>query len=129
MDPHPIVLTKTLFYKPHDIRAVSAAIRAIMDHENPPPPIFPTDNDSQLSDCDIMRSYTVDTLFASEYTGDTEEIETAKEIETATYLYSQFKKSSTVLSRKKKPSTFNQDRNRIRREKQIETGLENPHDS
>ena len=75
-----------------------------MDHENPPPPIFPTDNDSQLSDCDIMRSYTIDTLFASEYyTGDTEEIETAKEIETATYLYSQFKKSSTALSRKQKP--------------------------
>jgi hypothetical protein len=50
-----------------------------MDHEIPPPPIFPTDNDSQPSDCDIMRSYAIDTLFASEYyTGDTEEIETAE---------------------------------------------------
>jgi hypothetical protein len=48
-----------------------------MDRENPPPPIFDTDNDSSPTDTDIMRSYAIDTLFASEYhTGDTEEIET-----------------------------------------------------
>jgi len=50
-----------------------------MDRENPPPAIFPTDdNDHTLTDTDIMRSYAIDTLFDSEYyTGDTEEIETA----------------------------------------------------
>ena len=49
-----------------------------MDRENPPPSIFDTDNDSSPTDTDIMRSYAIDTLFASEYyTGDTEEIETA----------------------------------------------------
>jgi hypothetical protein len=69
--------TKTAFYKPHDIRAVTAAIREIMDRDVPPQPIFPTDNDSQPSDTDIMRSYAIDTLFDSAYyTGDTEEIET-----------------------------------------------------
>jgi hypothetical protein len=65
------------FYKPHDIRAVTAALRTIMDRENPPPAIFPTDdNDHTLTDKDIMRSYyAIDTLFDSEYyTGDTEEI-------------------------------------------------------
>ncbi len=68
---------KTIFYKPHDIRAVTAAIRTIMDRDNPPPPIFSTDNDGIPTDTDIMRSYALDTLFASEYyTGDTEEIET-----------------------------------------------------
>jgi hypothetical protein len=51
------VRTKTAFYKPHDIRAVTAAIREIMDRDNPPPPIFPTtDNDQLISDTDIMRS-------------------------------------------------------------------------
>ena len=70
---------KTIFYKPHDIRAVSEALREIMDRENPQPPIFATDNDGQPSDTDIMRSYAIDTLFASEYyTGETEEIETAE---------------------------------------------------
>ena len=50
-----------------------------MDRENPQPPIFATDNDGQPSDTDIMRSYAIDTLFASEYyTGETEEIETAE---------------------------------------------------
>ena len=50
-----------------------------MDLENPPPPIFATDNDGQPSETDIMRSYAIDTLFASEYyTGETEEIETAE---------------------------------------------------
>ena len=50
-----------------------------MDRENPPSPIYPTDNDNSPSDTDIMRSYAIDTLFASEYyTGDTEEIETAE---------------------------------------------------
>ena len=69
--------TKTSFYKPHDIRAVSVAIRIIMDRENPPTQIFPADNDAMPSDTDIMRSYAIDTLFDSEYyTGDTEEIET-----------------------------------------------------
>ena len=49
-----------------------------MNRENPPPPIFPSDNDATISDTDIMRSYAIDTLFDSEYyTGDTEEIETA----------------------------------------------------
>jgi hypothetical protein len=49
-----------------------------MDRENPPSPIFSTDNDATISDTDIMRSYAIDTLFDSEYyTGDTEEIETA----------------------------------------------------
>ena len=48
-----------------------------MDRDVPPPPIFPTDNDSQPSDTDIMHSYAIDTLFDSAYyTGDTEEIET-----------------------------------------------------
>ena len=74
------VRTKTTFYKPHDIRSVTAAIREIMDRDNPPPPIFPTtDNDQLLSDTDIMCSYAIDTLFDSAYyTGDTEEIETAE---------------------------------------------------
>ena len=69
----------TTFYKPHDIHAVTAALRKIMDRENPPPAIFPTDdNDHTLTDTDIIRSYAIDTLFDSEYyTGDTEEIETA----------------------------------------------------
>ena len=49
------VRTKIAFYKPHDIRAVTAAIREIMDRDNPPPPIFPTtDSDQLLSDIDIM---------------------------------------------------------------------------
>jgi hypothetical protein len=48
-----------------------------MDIDSPPPPIFPSDNDHANTDTDIMRSYAIDTLFASEYyTGDTEEIET-----------------------------------------------------
>ena len=69
--------TKTSFYKPHDIRAVSESIQIIMDRENAPPQIFPTDNDAMPSDTDIMRSYAIDTLFDSEYyTGDTEDIET-----------------------------------------------------
>ena len=74
------VRTKTAFYKPHDIRAVTAAIRNIMDRDNPPSPIFPTtDNDQLISDTDLMRSYAIDTLFDSAYyTGDTEEIETAE---------------------------------------------------
>ena len=58
---------KTIFYKPHDIRAVSTALREILDRENPPSPIFATDNDSQRSDTDIMRSNAIDTLSASEY--------------------------------------------------------------
>jgi hypothetical protein len=71
--------SQTTFYKPHDIRAVTTeALRTIMDRKNPPPAIFPTDdNDHTLTDMDIMRSYAIDTLFDSEYyTGDTEEIET-----------------------------------------------------
>ena len=68
---------QTTFYKPHDIRNVTAAIRQIMDKENPPPAIFSTDNDGTPTDTDIMRSYAIDTLFDSAYyTGDTEEIET-----------------------------------------------------
>ena len=74
------VRTKTAFYKPHDIRVVTAAIRNIMGRDNPPPPIFQTtDNDQLISDTDLMRSYAIDTLFDSAYyTGDTEEIETAE---------------------------------------------------
>ena len=70
--------TKQVFYKPHDIRLVSAQIRQIMEQHNPPPAIFPSDNDNtEPTDTDIMREYAIDTLFASEYhTGDTEEIET-----------------------------------------------------
>ena len=69
--------TQQLFYKPHDIRLVSATIRQIMEVSNPPPAIFPSDNDNSPTDTDIMREYAIDTLFASEYyTGDTEEIET-----------------------------------------------------
>ncbi len=65
--------TRTSFYKPHDIRAVSEAIRVIIDRENPPPQIFQTDNDAMPSDTDIMRSFAIDTLFDSEYyTRDTE---------------------------------------------------------
>jgi hypothetical protein len=45
------VRTRTAFYKPHDIRAVTAAIRNIMDRDNPPSPIFPTsDNDQVIFD-------------------------------------------------------------------------------
>jgi hypothetical protein len=75
--------TKTQFYKPHDIRAVTAALRAIMNLENPPPALFPTDNDSFiLSDIDIMRSYAIDTLFDSEYhIGNTEESETTEALQ------------------------------------------------
>jgi hypothetical protein len=49
-----------------------------MDKENPPPALFPSDdNDQPSTDTDKMRSYAIDTLFDSEYyTGDTEEIET-----------------------------------------------------
>eukprot|EP01036_Dinobryon_divergens_P061768 gene61768-biopygen26091 len=43
---NPTNRTKTSIYKPHDIRAVTAALRTIMDRENPPPSIFNTDNDS-----------------------------------------------------------------------------------
>ena len=69
--------TQQSFYKPHDIRLVSATIRQIMEVTNPPPAIFPSDNDDSPTDTDIMREYAIDTLFASEYyTGDTEEIET-----------------------------------------------------
>ena len=46
--------TKTSFYKPHDIRAVSEAIRIIMDRENQPPQIFQTDNDAMPSDTGPM---------------------------------------------------------------------------
>ena len=60
--------TKTSFYKPHDIRAVSEAIRIIMDRENPPPQIFPTDNVAMPSDTDIMRSYAMDTLLTQNIT-------------------------------------------------------------
>jgi len=50
-----------------------------MDREDPPPALFPTDNDSPISDTDIMRSYAIDTLFNSKYyIGDTEEIETTE---------------------------------------------------
>jgi hypothetical protein len=74
---NPTQRNKTTFYKPHDIRNVTAALRTIMDKDNPPPSIFSTDNDGTPSDTDIMRNYALDTLFASEYyTGDTEEIET-----------------------------------------------------
>ena len=53
-----------------------------MNQENPPPAIFPTDNDDQNTDSDTMRSYAIDTLFASEYyTGDTEEIETTEALQ------------------------------------------------
>ena len=69
---HQPASTKTIFYKLHDIRAVTAAIREIMDRKTPPPTIFPSDNHCQPSDTDLMRSYAIDTLFDSEYyTGDT----------------------------------------------------------
>ena len=78
--PDSRVRTKTAFYKPHDIRAVIAAIRNIMDRDNPPPQLFPTtDNDQLISNTDLVRSYAIDTLFDSAYyIGDTEEIETAE---------------------------------------------------
>ena len=61
----------------YDIRAVLEAICIIMDRENAPPQLFPTDNDAMPSDTDIMRSYPIDTLFDSKYyTGGTKEIET-----------------------------------------------------
>ena len=57
------------------IIAVTAAIHEIVDHDIPPTTIFPTDNDCQPSDTDLMRSYAIDTLFDSAYyTGDTKEI-------------------------------------------------------
>ena len=50
-----------------------------MDRENLPPALFLTDNDSFISDTDIMRSYAIDTKLDSEYyIGDTEEIETTE---------------------------------------------------
>jgi hypothetical protein len=53
-----------------------------MDRENPPPALFSTDNESLISDTDIMRSYAIDTLFDSEYyIGDTEEIETTEALQ------------------------------------------------
>jgi hypothetical protein len=66
--------SQTTFYKPQDIRAVTEALRTIMDCKNPPPAIFLIDgNEHPLTDTDIMRSYAIDTLFDSEYyTGDTE---------------------------------------------------------
>ena len=63
---------------------MSEALREIMDRENPPAPIFPTDNDSLPSDTDIMCmcTYAIDTLFDSEYyTGNTEEIETTEALQ------------------------------------------------
>jgi hypothetical protein len=32
--------SSTTFHKPHDMAAVSATLRTIMDRENPPPPII-----------------------------------------------------------------------------------------
>ena len=59
--------TQQVFYKPHDIRLVSNQIRTIMERHNPPPAIFPSDNDTtDPTDTDIMREYAIDTLFASE---------------------------------------------------------------
>ena len=56
--------TKTVFYKLHDIRAVTAALRTIMDREDPPPALFPPDNNTGLFiDTDIMRDYAIDILF------------------------------------------------------------------
>ncbi len=72
--PHQDTLLQTTRHQ----RSISSNTR---DHgpRKPTPPIFPTDNDSQPSNRDIMRSYSIDTLFASEYyTGDTKEIETAE---------------------------------------------------
>ena len=48
--------TQQVFYKPHDIRLVSAQIRHIMDQHYPPPAIFPSDNDNvEPTDTDIMH--------------------------------------------------------------------------
>jgi hypothetical protein len=53
-----------------------------MDRKNSPPALFPTDNDSFISDTDIMRSYAIDTLVDSEYyIGNTEEIETTEALQ------------------------------------------------
>ena len=92
------VRTKTAFYKPHDIRAVTAAIREIMDRDNPPPTIFPTtDNDHLPSDIDMMRSYAIDTLFDSAYyTGDTEEIKTVEALHAHSSSSPPSKRKSTV---------------------------------
>jgi len=72
-----------------------------MDRENPPPAIFPTDdNDHTLTDTDIMRSYAIDTLFDSEYyTGDTKEMETTRP-PTALKSSPQYKKKYTASLRK-----------------------------
>ncbi len=68
---------KTTFYKPHDIREVTAAINSQLAADCAPPPIFPIDNGDTMDDTTIMRSYAIDTLFdPSYYIGDTEEIET-----------------------------------------------------
>ena len=70
--------SQTNFYKPHDIRAVTEALRTIMDRKKNTSHIHTDDNEHTVTDTDIMRSYAIDTLFDSEYfTGDTEEIETA----------------------------------------------------
>ena len=59
--------------------AVTAAIHEIVDRDIPPTTIFPTDNDCQPSNTDLMRSYAIDTLFDSAYyTGDTKEIGTTE---------------------------------------------------
>jgi hypothetical protein len=54
-----------------------------MDRETPPSALFSIDNESLISDTDIMRSYTtIDNLFDSEYyIGDTEEIETTEALQ------------------------------------------------
>ena len=50
-----------------------------MDRENLPPALFLTDNDSFISETDIIRSHEIDTIFDSEYyIGETEEIETTE---------------------------------------------------
>ena len=55
---NPTTRTKTTFYKPHDIRNVTAAIRKVMDIDSPSPSIFPTDNDQANTDttsCGAMQ--------------------------------------------------------------------------
>ncbi len=116
--------TPTLFYKPHDICAVTAAIRQIMDQDIPPLPIFPTDNDLQPSDTDIMRSYAIDKLFDSAYyTGDTEEIETVDALRAP----DQEGDTQPHIGDWNPPATH-QDRNRTRRKPGTQTRVEDQND-
>ena len=101
-----------------------------MDQEIPPPLIFPTDNNGQPTDSDIMRSHAIDTLFASEYhIGDTEKIETTEALrapDREQFIYAIKKEVHSLILETKTftPPTPNQDQRRIRGEHRPEASME-----